>query len=73
MRQLEPEPLLLTRQEIMILRALADGAKSEEIAAQVQRSRPTVEASVRLLLAKFNAKSRANLVARAIVLGALAE
>jgi DNA-binding NarL/FixJ family response regulator len=66
------ERISLTQQEILILQALAAGAKSHEIAAAVNRSRPTVEAAVRLLLAKFNATSRAHLVARAIVYGAIA-
>jgi DNA-binding NarL/FixJ family response regulator len=57
--------------ELAILRALADGLHSKEIALQVRRSKPTVEGYVRQLCIKFDARSRAQLVAKAFGEGAL--
>jgi two-component system, NarL family, response regulator YdfI len=59
----------LTQQEITVLYALAEGCHSKEIATAVRRSKPTVEAIVRILYVKLNARSRAQLVARAIAYG----
>jgi DNA-binding NarL/FixJ family response regulator len=63
--------LFLTQQEVAVLRALSEGCHSKEIAAVVQRSKPTVEAIVRILYAKLHARSRAHLVARAIAHGVI--
>ena len=62
---------MLTTHEQLVLRALANGFQSKEIAREIQRSTPTVEAHVRSLFLKFDARSRAHLVARALCLGAL--
>jgi DNA-binding CsgD family transcriptional regulator len=61
----------LTSCELTILEAIADGAQSKEIAVHVARSKPTVEAMVRMLYMKFNARTRAHLVARAMACGAI--
>lgn len=55
----------LTQMEISVLCRLANGLQSKEIAAELGRSKPTVEFYVRALFAKLNAKSRAHLVALA--------
>jgi len=55
----------VSREQRAILEALADGARAEEIAVLRKRSRSTIEAHVRTLFAKFNARSRAHLVAQA--------
>lgn len=57
--------------ELAVLRGLANGLQSKELASQLDRSKSTIEFHVRALLAKFNARSRANLVARAIYAGIL--
>lgn len=61
----------LTALEYQVLRGLAQGLQSKEIALTLNRSKPTVEAYVRVLYLKFSARSRANLVALAIATGAL--
>ena len=61
----------LTPHEVAILRALADGAQSKEMAALIQRSRGTVEFYIRSLFLKLNARSRAHLVAQAFRSGVL--
>ena len=55
--------------EVAIIRALANGLQSKEIASELGRSRPTIEFHIRMLYAKLDAKSRAQLVARAYQLG----
>ncbi|HEY0799032.1 MAG TPA: LuxR C-terminal-related transcriptional regulator, partial [Candidatus Baltobacteraceae bacterium] len=55
--------------EMSILEAIADGCQSKEIACSVARSKPTVEAMVRMLCVKFNARTRAHLIARAMAYG----
>jgi DNA-binding CsgD family transcriptional regulator len=65
------ESLTLTAMEVAILRGLANGLQSKEIALSVRRSPATIELHVRTLFAKFNARSRAHLVVRALLLGAL--
>ena len=55
--------------ELRILECISDGCHSKEIATIVRRSKPTVEGYVRLLYAKFNARSRAHLVLQAIRYG----
>jgi DNA-binding NarL/FixJ family response regulator len=52
-----------------ILLAIADGCQSKEIALHVDRSKPTIEAMVRMLYVKFNARTRAHLIARAMAWG----
>jgi NarL family two-component system response regulator YdfI len=59
----------LSQQEVSVLQGLANGYQSKEIAQFVARSKPTVEATVRTLYAKLNARSRAQLVAKAIAFG----
>jgi len=61
----------LTLHEVAILRALADGAQSKEMAALIQRSRGTVEFYIRSLFLKLNARSRPHLVAQAFRSGVL--
>jgi DNA-binding NarL/FixJ family response regulator len=51
--------------ELSVLRGLADGLQSKEIATRLGRSRATVEFHIRLLYGKLDARSRAQLVARA--------
>lgn len=60
---------LLSPQELSLLKALAEGCQSKEIAVAMARSKPTVEAMVRVLYLKFNARTRAHLVAKAIAGG----
>jgi DNA-binding CsgD family transcriptional regulator len=54
-----------------ILGALADGARADEIAALTNKARSTVEAHIRTLFLKFNARSRSHLVALAFRSGVL--
>jgi DNA-binding NarL/FixJ family response regulator len=48
--------------ELTILRYIALGFQSKEIASEINRSKPTVEVYVRLMCAKLGARSRAHLV-----------
>ena len=57
--------------ELTILKGLANGMPSKEIAVRVNRSTATVELYVRTLFARFDARSRAHLVASALCMGAL--
>jgi DNA-binding NarL/FixJ family response regulator len=59
----------LTDCEAAILRCLADGLSSKEIATTIGRSKSTVEFYVRALCLKLEARSRVHLVAQAIRLG----
>jgi DNA-binding NarL/FixJ family response regulator len=61
----------LSALELAILKALAKGMQSKEIAEAVDRSKATVEAHVRVLLLKYDARSRPHLVGRAIFDGAI--
>lgn len=61
----------LSHFEATIIRELASGAQTKEIARSIDRSPATVEFYVRILFAKFDARSRAQLVARAYDQGAL--
>lgn len=61
----------LTSCEVSVLHAIADGCQSKEIALHVARSKPTVEAMVRMLYMKFNARTRAHLIARAMACGVI--
>ena len=65
--------LTLTSVELSIIRALAEGMQSKEIATELGRSRATVEFYVRLLYVKFDARSRAQVVARSYELGILGD
>jgi DNA-binding NarL/FixJ family response regulator len=62
----EKKLMVLTEIEKAILRCLALGMQSKEIAAEVGRSKATVEANIRVLYLKLGARSRAHLVANAI-------
>jgi DNA-binding CsgD family transcriptional regulator len=55
----------LTSVEFDIIRGLANGLQSKELAVVINRSVPTVEMNIRRLYAKMSAKSRAHLVALA--------
>lgn len=57
--------------EFSIVRELAGGSQTKEIARSIHRSPATVEFYVRILFAKFNARSRAQLVSRAYDEGVL--
>lgn len=57
--------------EIAIVRALADGLQSKEIADVLDRSRTSIEFRIRMLFVKMDAKSRAQLVARGYEVGLL--
>ena len=59
----------LSEIELAIIRALAQGLQSKEIAAALDRSRPTIEFHIRMLFAKMEARSRAQVVARGYELG----
>jgi DNA-binding CsgD family transcriptional regulator len=59
----------LTDLDKAILLCLAQGMQSKEIAASVGRKKPTIEGHIRLLLAKLNARTRAQLVANAMERG----
>jgi DNA-binding NarL/FixJ family response regulator len=61
----------LTEIELAIVRALARGMQSKEIATTLDRSRPTIEFHIRMLFAKMEARSRAQVVARGYELGLL--
>lgn len=54
--------------ELAILKAIANGVSSKEIAFIVNRSIGAVEANIRTLFVKLDAQSRAHLVARAFCL-----
>lgn len=61
----------LTKHELAILEALADGAQSKEMAAIIKRSRGTVEFYIRSLFLKLDARTRPHLVAQAFRRGLL--
>ena len=61
----------LSEIELAIVKALARGMQSKEIAATLDRSRPTIEFHIRMLFAKMDARSRAQIVARGFELGLL--
>lgn len=61
----------LSEIDIAIVRALADGLQSKEIASVLARSRTSIEFRIRTLLVKMEAKSRAQLVARGYEAGFL--
>lgn len=57
--------------ELAIVKGLANGMQSKELATILNRSTGTVELHIRTLFAKFDARSRAQLVARAIYEGVI--
>jgi DNA-binding CsgD family transcriptional regulator len=57
--------------EVRILAGLMDGYQTKEIAAMLGRRSPTIEGHIRILFAKFNSRSRAQLVATALRAGFL--
>jgi DNA-binding NarL/FixJ family response regulator len=59
----------LTRREVEVLNLLVDGRRQKEIAAQLVISQKTVATHIQNLLGKFGVHSRAELVARAYLLG----
>ena len=61
----------LSEIEIAIVRALAEGLQSKEIASVLDRSRPTIEFHIRMLFVKMDARSRAQIVARGFERGLL--
>lgn len=61
----------VTERERQILQGLADGANSKDLAQIIGRSRGTVEAEIRVLFTKFEARSRHHLVAQAFRFGVL--
>lgn len=64
-------PIELSVTERKVLQALSRGLQSKEIAVELQRSKATIEVYVRGLFAKFDARSRAHLVALALTSGVL--
>lgn len=61
----------LNATELRIIRGIARGLHSKEIAVELERSVGTIELYIRTLYSKFESKSRAHLVARAFCCGAL--
>jgi len=59
----------LTRREIEVLNLLVEGRRQTEIAAQLVISQKTVATHIQNLLGKFGVHSRAELIARAYLLG----
>lgn len=57
--------------ETSILKHIALGFHSKEIAGMLRRSKPTVEGYVRTLYIKLGARSRAHLITRAFSCGIL--
>jgi DNA-binding CsgD family transcriptional regulator len=59
----------LSELELAVLDGLISGLVSKEIAVRTGRSKATIDAYVRILCAKFEAKSRAQLAALAVSRG----
>jgi two-component system, NarL family, response regulator YdfI len=59
----------LTDLEVRIVRCLAEGMHSKEIADCLGRRKPTIEGYIRTLYIKLNAKSRAHIVVEAMKAG----
>jgi DNA-binding NarL/FixJ family response regulator len=59
----------LTRRELEVLSLLVEGRRQKEIAAQLVISQKTVATHIQNLLGKFGVHSRAELIARAYLLG----
>lgn len=60
---------MLTEFEVRVVRCLAEGMQSKEIAQRLGRRKPTIEGYIRTLFIKLNAKTRAQLVGEAIKAG----
>jgi DNA-binding NarL/FixJ family response regulator len=65
----DPGSPQLTRREIEVLNLLVEGRRQKEIAAQLVISQKTVATHIQNLLGKFGVHSRAELIARAYLLG----
>jgi DNA-binding NarL/FixJ family response regulator len=59
----------LTRRELEVLNLLVEGRRQKEIAAQLVISQKTVATHIQNMLGKFDVHSRAELIARAYLLG----
>jgi DNA-binding NarL/FixJ family response regulator len=66
-----PNGVRISHEQRVILEALSQGARGEEIAALTNKARSTVETHIRSLFQKFNARSRTHLVALAFRRGIL--
>ena len=60
---------VLTSWELNVLQCVADSGRNAEIATQLGIKQETVKAHVRMILAKLNARSRADAVAIGIKRG----
>jgi DNA-binding NarL/FixJ family response regulator len=65
----EPDSPQLTRREVEVLNLLVEGRRQKEIAVQLVISQKTVATHIQNLLGKFGVHSRAELIARAYMLG----
>ena len=61
----------LSELEVAIVRALAQGIQSKEIASALECNRTSIEFRIRALFVKLEARSRAQLVARGYDIGLL--
>lgn len=61
----------LSELEVAIVRALAQGLQSKEIANALECNRTSIEFRIRTLFVKLEARSRAQLVARGYDIGLL--
>ncbi len=61
-----PDPDQLTERELEVLRLVVDGERNKEIAAELGISENTVKYHLRNILDKLHARSRAEMVARAV-------
>ena len=65
----DPRSPQLTRRELEVLNLLVEGRRQKEIAEQLVISQKTVATHIQNLLGKFGVHSRAELIARAYLLG----
>ena len=63
--------IVLTRKEYEVLKRIAEGMSSEQIAAEMELSYPTVKWYRKQLLTKFSATTSAAVVRKAIEMGIL--
>jgi DNA-binding NarL/FixJ family response regulator len=61
----------LTDIELQVLRGLAEGRQSKEIASLINRSKASVDVVIRVLFAKFDARSRSQLMVNVLTQGVL--
>ena len=61
----------LTDIELQVLRGLAEGRQSKEIASLINRSKASVDVVIRILFAKFDARSRSQLMVNVLTQGVL--